>query len=83
MVSVRIEVFTEKERKYVGGDKLKVLVKSASDDWVVEPALTDNGDGTYTVSFKHQPGKSGEFIISTFVDGEETKNSPYCFNYAE
>jgi len=66
----------------VGGDKVNIVVKS-SDGVVYDHSVVDNGDGTYTVSFKHQPGKSGEFSISAFVDGEETKNSPYFFNYAE
>jgi len=82
MVSARVEVFaSESDRKYIGGDKVTIVVKS-EDDEVYPHEVHDNGDGTYTVSFRHNPGKSGQFIIQGFVDGEETKNSPYFFNYA-
>jgi len=82
MVSARVEVFAnETDRKYVGGDKVTIVVKS-EDGEVYPHEVKDNEDGTYTVSFRHDPGKSGKFIISGFVDGEETKNSPCFFNYA-
>jgi len=84
MVSARVEVFSnETERKYVGGDKVDIHVKFMGDGTEYPYVVTDHGDGTYTISWKHQPGKSGQFQIASFVDGEETKNSPQYFNYAD
>jgi hypothetical protein len=82
VVTATVEVFAnETDRKYVGGDNVTIVVSSEDGD-VYPHEVKDNGDGTYSVSFRHDPGKSGKFIIRGFVDGEETKNSPCFFNYA-
>jgi len=83
IVRARVEVFAnETDRKYVGGDNVKIVVKH-EDGSPFDHTYSDNGDGSYTVEWRHKPGKSGKFSIASYVDGEETKDSPQFFNYAE
>jgi len=57
----------------VGGDPFAVSV-AGPHDTTVDPSITDNGDGTYTVSYT--PTAPGDYNVSVFLLDKEIKDFP-------
>eukprot|EP01089_Gocevia_fonbrunei_P013343 TRINITY_DN340_c0_g1_i1.p1 TRINITY_DN340_c0_g1~~TRINITY_DN340_c0_g1_i1.p1 ORF type:complete len:790 (-),score=281.46 TRINITY_DN340_c0_g1_i1:42-2333(-) len=56
-----------------GGDPFKVTVKGPNGD--IDPEVTDNGDGTYTV--KYTPDGFGDHDIDVTLHDEHIKDAPF------
>jgi filamin len=59
-------------RRTDGGDPFKIDVQGPSD---VQPSISDNGDGTYTVNYK--PTESGDYVINVTLHDEPIKDAPF------
>jgi len=74
--SVKVQTFHRNgQPKKTGGDNIKVQVKGP-DGKPVDFDVTDNQDGTYTVSWEGHPG---EFEVSARLRGKHIKGSPFYY----
>lgn len=60
----------------LGGDDVQVFVVQKSDTNVA--VVTDNVDGSYTVSF--QVTKAGSYVVTAKLNSQELSGSPFTFN---
>ena len=62
-----------------GGEKFDVDIEGPTGK--IDPEITDNNDGTYTV--KYQPKKAGPHKVEVKNKDQHIKDSPFKFNIAE
>ena len=65
-------------RQSTGGDTFFVAVRCNAQGTRVRAKIADNGDGTYSVSFK--PPSSGKYTIAISLLGEPLPGSPFACN---
>lgn len=65
------------ERRLSGGDKVEAYLHSQSGT-MVNTTVTDNGDGTYQVSYT--PESTGDHRLSVLIDGKHVRASPFVVN---
>lgn len=65
------------QRRLSGGDKVEARMQSRTGT-IVNAQVTDNGDGTYLVSYT--PELVGEHRLSVLVDRKHIRSSPFVVN---
>jgi len=74
--NVKVQTFNRNGTpKTTGGDPIKVQVTDKGKE-EIDFDVTDNNDGTYTVSWEAHPG---EFQVSAKIRGKHIKGSPFGY----